>query len=197
MRMICLYPALASAASPEPYTELARLFGLPGSPTPDQLTICYGYGCVATAEARLSPQQWQHLRSLFAQPAHTAADERDRIATAIGWLETWVGKQTGTDGDLGRNPMAANFSDLPQLDCVDESVNTSTYLTLLQNAGLLRWHRLTERASRGVPPFAWPHNTAVVIARDGSAWAVDSWFDHNGHPARIVALDHWLAGWQP
>ena len=42
------------------------------------------------------------------------------------------------------------------MDCIDESVNTTTYLKLFENHGLLRWHRTIERIQRrGIVDAHW------------------------------------------
>ena len=52
-------------------------------------------------------------------------------------------------------------SDL-QMDCIDESTNSTTYLRILAGAGLLRWHRVEARVTRGFFIFGWPHTTRDI-----------------------------------
>lgn len=191
---LSLLPATLSAA---PYEDVARLYGLPEAPAPSQLRICHDYGCVAQSTIRFSTRQWGRIRALFHPKAPDSQTERQRLATAIAWLEQWSGEQARTTHDRGGNPLAASFNDARQLDCIDETVNTTTYLHLLQRDGLLAWHRLGTPAHRGIPPFSWPHNTAVIVDGSGKAWAVDSWFEDNGKPPHIVQLSAWKAGWRP
>jgi hypothetical protein len=78
------------------------------------------------------------------------------------------------------------------MDCVDESTNTTTYLTMLLKDGLLKWHNVEDRATRGFFIFGWPHTTAVI--RDtvtGQLYVVDSWFLDNGQPPYIQKLEDW------
>ena len=87
-----------------------------------------------------------------------------------------------------------------QFDCYDETTNTSTYLTLLAQAGYLQWHRIHGWAGRGslIGSDGWPHQTAVIVElQSRRAWAVDSWFEDNGRAAHVVPLDVWYAGWVP
>jgi hypothetical protein len=88
-----------------------------------------------------------------------------------------------------------------QLDCVDESTNSTTYLRMMERDGLLRYHRVGSRAARarsGGFIIGWPHFTAVIeeIA-SGEKWAVDSWFRNNGEPPEVVPLSLWRTGWEP
>ena len=115
---------------------------------------------------------------------------------AVGWYETVVAPHAGTVND---GPGAALINKDPaQLDCVDETVNTMTLLTMLDRESLIRWHVVGPAAHRGYFYDRWPHNTAVLRTRDGNdAYVIDSWFYANGVPAAVVPLDEWLAGWSP
>ena len=131
--------------------------------------------------------------------ATSAAEERRQIATAVARYETAIGAKTGTAGDKGGNikGMLANMFDSSQVDCVSETVNTTTLILMLDDAGLLRWHAPWRPANRfGVT--GWFHSTAVVREKaTGAEYAIDSWFYDNGRPAAVVALKDWQAGWVP
>jgi hypothetical protein len=85
------------------------------------------------------------------------------------------------------------------MDCVDESTNTTTYLRMMQLDGLLHWHKVEDRKTRGFLIFGgWPHTTAVISEKQGKKkWAVDSWFYDNGVPPAILPLKKWSDGWKP
>jgi hypothetical protein len=156
-------------------------------------SVCFGHGCATAAKASLTPSQWHDLRQLFSD-ATDAQMERERIAQAIGMFEEWVGEQTGTASDRGGTGLASSG----QMDCIDESVNSTTYLKMLAGNGLLRWHVVEDRATRGWLIFGWPHTTAVIRELEtGQRFAVDSWFFDNGIPPAIVALEEWRRGWMP
>ena len=90
---------------------------------------------------------------------------------------------TGTSTDKGGN--WAGWGLPGQMDCIDESTNTTIYLRMLQKDGLLRWHQAGDRATRWTP-FTWPHTTAVIEERDSLLrWAVDSWFLDNAANRRL------------
>jgi hypothetical protein len=159
---------------------------------------CHGYGCVVVDNVTLSKTDWKAIEKTFTPKPKSAEEERARIARAIGVFETRVGAITGTGEDergtfrkTGRN----------QHDCVDESTNTTIYLALLQQKGLLRFHDVGAPTSR-VPVIhymgRWPHQTAVISEKTGGAsFAVDSWFHDNGEDAEIAPLDVWKSGWKP
>ncbi len=164
---------------------------------PDGFEICHGHGCRLTSEVSLTAVEWDRVADIFAEPAASADIERARIAMATAILEETVGRKTGTHKDLGGTFTA--FSGNHQFDCVDETSNTSVYLTLMAKAGYLRWHKLEGWAGRGLLLDGdWPHQTAVVTEiKTGKAYAVDTWFEDNGRPAHVVSLEEWRAGWIP
>lgn len=165
--------------------------------TRESFSMCHGYGCRLRSQVGLTPQEWDPVADLFAEPAASAEIERGRIAMAIGLIEITVGRKTGTSEDEAGtlNAVSGNY----QLDCVDETTNTSIYLTLLARAGYLKWHKLEGWAGRGaLIDGAWPHQTAVIVElKTKTHYAVDSWFEDNGRAAHVVPLAAWRAGWKP
>ncbi len=167
------------------------------TPRPDAFSICYGHTCAEVVQLRLEPAQWERIRNLFLPPPASAEEERARIAHAIALLEIMTGGLANTANDKGGN-LDGLFTEGNQLDCIDESTNSTTYLRMLAAEGLLRRHSVQDRATRGYFLFGWPHSTAVI--RDLSAqddYAVDSWFYYNGAPPAIVPLSTWQDGWEP
>ena len=193
-------PAVLLIAATLPPTAAAARFFLPdgviASPTHERFSVCHAHGCREISTLSLTPEQWQRLRAEFAPPATTPAEERAGIARAIGRLERIAGPLTGTGHDL-----AGAFDGLGregQMDCIDESVNTTTYLRMLADSGLLRHHRIEPRSTRGFFLFGWPHTTAVIReSESGKRSAVDSWFHPNGVEPEIVPLKRWRAGHHP
>ncbi len=165
-------------------------------PTPARFSVCSEHTCKRVSVVSLQPEQWQRERRLFLPAPSDAAQERERIARAIGLMETMVGPLTGTQHDKGRNFQSVGIEG--QMDCIDESTNTTTYLTMLLKDGLLKWHSVADRATRGFFIFGWPHSTAVIReTANGALFAVDSWFLDNGAEPFILPLELWAQGWQP
>lgn len=165
-------------------------------PTPWNFSVCSEHTCRKLSVVGLEPAQWQQIHTLFSPPSKHAAEERERIAHAIALLETMIGKLTGTAHDKGRNFQGVGMDG--QMDCIDESTNTSIYLSMMLDHGLLKWHSNEDRATRGWFIFGWPHTTAVIRdAGSGELFAVDSWFEDNGKPPYILPLQVWSDGWQP
>ena len=165
-------------------------------PSPGRFSVCHGGTCEIVSQVALAEDQWRRVAELFAAPVAGAKQERARIAEAIARLETFAGALTGTAGDRAENGIGESW--WSQMDCIDESTNSTTYLRMLASQGLLRFHRVEARVTRGFFIFGWPHTTAVISERETDArWAVDSWFHENGRPPEIVPLDLWKGGWRP
>jgi hypothetical protein len=186
------------AVTPEQaYRQMALHQGMIVEPTPAQFSVCHRHTCAEVDQVGLDASDWLTVRGLFAPPAADAAAERRQIALAVAQLERLIAPQIGAERDRGGN--LSGFGEPgSQLDCIDESTNTTTYLTLLQQDGLLRWHSVAPRATRNYVIFGWPHTTAVIREHDNDArWAVDSWFHDNGAVPEVVPLAQWRDGWSP
>ena len=165
-------------------------------PDPAHFSVCHEHGCAEVDQIGLSPQEWRSIQQLFSRTAMSPEMERQYIARAIARFETFVGRRTGTWNDKGGDLKGLGLDG--QMDCIDESTNTTTYLRILQGARLLRWHTVEDRATRGWFIRGWPHTTAVIRdTRSGELYAVDSWFEDNGKPPHIVPLQQWKDGWEP
>jgi hypothetical protein len=165
--------------------------------TVSEFPHCQGYGCPAHTVITLNDQSWRELGRYFTPPSTSAAQERRRIEQAVGLFERKIGPMTGTDVDIGDTFKKTGKG---QLDCVDESTNTTIYLDLMKQKGWLKFHELEQPQIR--LPFTgggyWVHQTAVIReVKTGDLYAVDSWFDDNGHPAYVVPFESWRTGWKP
>jgi hypothetical protein len=165
--------------------------------TPERFTHCQAYGCIKKTHITMTDKDWRPFVKIFKPKPKNAEQERARIAKAIGLFERRIGPITGTTTDK-----AGTFGTLGpgQLDCVDESTNTTTYISLLQQKGLLKFHTVQAPTMRLplIHAGRWPHQTAVILEKKtGVLYAVDSWFRDNGTPADIAPLKTWKGGWKP
>jgi len=162
-------------------------------PKPDNFRVCHGYGCKFATRVALTEAEWQRVRVAFEPAAATPSAERRQIAAAIAILEIEAGQRTGTAVHQRRE---LNPGDLTQLDCIDESVNTWTYLTMLDRDGLIRMHRVASIAHGGSLLGFDMRNTAVLERKTtGTQYAVDPWLVDAGEPPPVVPLRVWLAIW--
>ena len=166
-------------------------------PDPAAFSICYNHTCKEVVTLSLDGRQWREVQAVFTPPATGGVQERRKVAEAVALFEEMVGGLVGTNHDKGGN-LQGLLSGGKQLDCIDESTNTTTFLAMLEKGRLLRWHTVEDRSSRGFFIFGMPHTTAVVKDNaTGEKWAVDSWFHDNGVPPEILPLGEWRGGWEP
>jgi len=164
-------------------------------PTPERFSVCYDFDCKSIAYVSLTAEEWAGIRARFEPPAADAAAERERVREAIALFERITGERVGTKNDKGGTFGAAGDF---QMDCVDETTNTTYYLLMLERQGLLRWHEVGEPAMRGWFLRGWPHMAATLFERPGTArWVVDSWFLDNGEPPFVLPFQQWRRGWHP
>lgn len=166
------------------------------APKDTRVTVCHAYGCRKQTPFRFTSGDIDELKKLIekTKTAHTAVEERRAIAYAIGWMERRVGDVIGTKDDRPGMDFAAS-GDPTQQDCVDEATNTTSYLTVLQSQGLLKFHTVgkpiaKENFLRGVS--GWTHWTAILHENGTSQrWAVDSWIYQNGENPAVVESEKW------
>jgi hypothetical protein len=187
---LLLLPMLAHADAP----TMTRI--LQEKPRIEQFLFCNGGTCADVKTVSLTEDEWQQVADLFEEPPQNAEEERKIIAHAIGLMESMVGPKTGTDTD--RAGTFGNSAYPGQLDCNDEATNSTTYMRLMAQHDLLRFHRIEDIKTRGRFLIFGRHSTAVIRdLEDQKMYAVDSWFYDNGQPAVALPLDVWLSGWKP
>lgn len=165
----------------------------------EKLAYCFGYSCARQHTVSFPPVRWREVHALFAESGMGAERERQQIRTAIGLMERIAAAQAGTEGDLaGTTPITLQANGPAQLDCYDEAINTSNFLGLLEQNGLLRYHRVRAPVQRWFVGGDYIHATAVIEESDSVvAYAVDGSFHDNGEAGETPLLDAWLAGWAP
>jgi hypothetical protein len=186
---------LLAAACSHRNGDIHRTLAAAGNevPKPELFYICHAHGCTKRTRVSLTPEQWGEIREIFADTA-APEDERRRLRSAIAKLEVWAGEQTGTGRDIGGS--FRGFGRKGQMDCIDEMVNTATYIRMMERGGLLKHHRLDSREYLGFfQTRFWPHAAAAI--RETAAdrrWIVDSWWHANGTPPYVVTYEEWWKG---
>ena len=164
-------------------------------PRGNTVYVCSAYGCqkqTAVSFGEKLPAIAELMKKT--KKADTAAEERRAIAYAVGYMETYAGEIAGTKAD--RPGMDWDGSGDPtQQDCVDEATNTTAYMMILQNNGLLKFHTVGRPFSRGnilLGVSNWPHWTGVLWETSNKQkWAVDSWIYQNGENPAVVEAERW------
>ncbi len=165
-------------------------------PTLEGFDMCHGGGCALISHVSISPDEWQKVIAAFDPMPSNAEEERAAIGSAIGVMEIIVGDKTDTGTDRGGT--FGNSAYPGQLDCNDEATNTTNYMRLMQQNGLLHFHDIISTQIRGFFFHGWPHSTAAIQDQATKEnYAVDSWFYDNGMPAVVVPLKQWKSGWKP
>jgi len=159
----------------------------------DAIPVCYDFGCKSKSTVSLPITEWQGVTGWFVPAAKTAEAERGQIKRTIGWMEVLIGRHTPAHKDLAFNlPPGDDVSHLfpGQQDCIDEAVNTTTYLRLFEQNGLLKHHTVIEPAYRkAILDQHWAEQISELIT--GKRWVVDSWFQPNGYLPAIRASESW------
>ena len=188
----CLLSLLVSAAAADVFVRDDIIT----VPTYNHFSVCYEHTCQQVVTRSLNQDEWHRLTVPLNVSLPTAGAERAAIAATVRNLETVVGQLTGTGQDKGGN--LAGFGLPGQMDCIDESTNTTTYLSMLADSGLLKHHAVLDRVTRFGLFAGAPHTTAVIgETGTGQRFAVDSWFFDNGHAPVIIELQQWKSGWEP
>ena len=164
------------------------------NPTLSEFTVCHGFYCAERSPASISEDQWRRVTAIFKPRAKNARHERQQIAQGLAVIQTIVGPQTGTDAHQWTHKnmfVIPNGGDLTQLDCIDTSVNTWTYMTLMERSGLFAFHRVAPLSYGPV------RNTAVLQELNGGYFAIDASLVDVGVPPPIMPLATWLGSWPP
>lgn len=188
--------AILYMAAPPVYADVFVRNDIISHPSIERFSVCLNHSCETVVTRALIREEWQQVSAPLQPAAPTATAERLAIGRALAIMEQIVGGHTGTASDKGGN--LRGFGLPGQMDCIDESTNASTYLYLIESAGLLQYHTLEHRSTRFGLFVGMPHTTAVIReTATGRRYAVDSWFFDNGQPPAIVELSAWKAGWRP
>jgi hypothetical protein len=185
---------LGLAACVNGNNEYFRSFAKPASILTD-FYACYGYGCKYTTRVSLSDEEWRSVRAILEPASSDPRSERRRAASAVARLEQLAGQRTGTFIHQRRE---GSWGDPTQLDCIDEAINTWTYLTMLDHDGLLKYHSVGVLAHGGTVMDFDVRNTATLVAKaDGGRFAIDPTLVDEGESPPVFPLANWMATWPP
>lgn len=156
----------------------------------DSIPVCMNFNCRVEQTIAISPEEWNSIANWMRPPAADAETERSNIKSAIGWMEVIVGRYTPTHRDVGGDLGNPDAQYPGQLDCIDESLNTTTYLKLFEQNNLLKHHKVIDRAyRRAIFDQHWAGQIETI--EGGERWVVDSWFQHNGYLPYLQASEDW------
>ena len=167
----------------------------------DEFSVCSQYGCNKITNLTIAKAAWKNIISLFEVASLSSRHERALLAEYIARMEQYVGRETHTQFDhAGTFPVFINVKKhkSDQMDCIDESINTLSYLKILDSEGLINYHNISGLVTRGGISAGYPH-TAVLLEDKLSSkkYVIDSWFFDNGRPAVVVPYELWKRCWKP
>jgi hypothetical protein len=191
--------AIASAAQPASALRLspeqAEMYTSESisPPTEDAMTICYGFVCRRRATLDFTAADKAELTKILAAGKASAVAERAAVQKAVVWFDKRVGPMIGTsnrlaNADIRSGAAAGNF------DCWDSTRNTSSFLFVLQEWGLLKHHSVGNPRYRGnILAMQLPHNTAVLVENESKIeWVVDMWTTKYLQPPDVMLVETWL-----
>ncbi|MBY6112859.1 hypothetical protein KUW09_07040 [Mameliella alba] len=172
--------------------ERARMsFGV-SDPRPAAFQICGSHNCNKRVPVSLAPAEWAQAKAPLASFPRSAKAERRALAETLRRLEVIVGHKTGYDSDKAGSTLQLGVK---AQDCVDEMVNTAVYLKMLDDAGLLRFHRPGQRVTLGfMTREFWTHTVASIFQKDtGQEFIVETWAVDFGETPYIMDRKAWAA----
>ncbi len=163
------------------------------APVGTRVSVCHGYSCKYRTAVNFTAEDLSAIKAELQKGGDSAAGERKGVASAIALVERIVGKVAGTDKDLGQLQLKL-AGRRGQQDCVDEATNTTSYLVMMKQNGLLKYHSVKQPSGRGFfLDGRWQHFSAVLEDEtSGVSWVVDSWPRDNGKPPVILPLKKWM-----
>lgn len=165
------------------------------------LRICFNWSCSSRQIIRLTPADMALLKKRIATCSGKSFHDRlQRVRIGIWQMELLAQKvQPLLANDLAINDFEKEIKG--RMDCIDNTSNTTTYLSVLQDIGVLPGWTVSLPKVRNLFDLTGVHWTAVIIdTNTGLHWSVDSWYRPNGHLPMIMPLQSWLDGnkaWEP
>jgi hypothetical protein len=162
------------------------------APTGTQIIACHGYGCARRKAISVDGAWLTRASAVLRAGGGSPEAERQALARVVGTYTAYVSASLGGRPDVpGSPPQLSNVHG--QMDCLDETANTTSLLLVLQDNGLLAYHRVEQPESRGFFfDGRYPHFTATIAEkRTGREWAVDPWRRAPGQRPEILPLVQW------
>lgn len=188
LSMLCL-PSSACASQ-----EALRWFQSQGyvGPAGTRIIACHGYGCARRKAISVDGSWLGRAGALLRAGRASPEAERQALAKVVSTYTAYLASAIGGRPDVPGSP--ARMSGVHgQMDCLDETANTTSLLLVLQDQGLLNYHQVERPESRGFfLDGRYPHFSAVIAEKNGGReWAVDPWRRAPGQRPEILPLVQW------
>lgn len=169
------------------FTEQYNYAKLPHGNT---VTVCSAHGCQHAQEFRFRKN---HLEQLFEnfKNVNSAEDERIAIKKTLADIEMIVGPVTNTSKDRKSTDFFGS-GDPTQLDCVDEAANVTSYLIVLVNNGMIKYHNILSPTWKA-RLLTWTHYVARIQDNNTKEnWVIDAGYQPASGEPKIVSEKEWL-----
>lgn len=182
-------------SSPAPASQAAlRWFKTQGyvGPQDTRIIACHGYGCARRQVVSVDGAWLSRASALLKAGRASPAAERSALAQVVSSYTAYLATSIGGRPDIPGSP--ARMSGVHgQMDCLDETANTTSLLLVLEEKGLLSHHQVEQPESRGFfLDGRYPHYSAVITEKgSGQEWAVDPWRRAPGQRPEILPLNQW------
>lgn len=162
------------------------------APNGARIVACHGYGCARRTALVVDPSLLSLAGGLLRKGQTSPEGERAALREIVRSYTAYLSRQVGGKPDLPGSP--PHMSGVHgQMDCLDETANTTSLLLVLEERGLLVHHQVERPQTRGFFfDGRYPHTTAIIAEkRTGSEWAVDPWRKAPGQQPDILPLAIW------
>lgn len=162
------------------------------APAGSRIIACHGYGCSRRTAISVDGVWLNRAGALLREGRSSPDAERRALSEVIRTYTAYLAASFGGKPDTPRSPPQMSGVQ-GQMDCLDETANTTSLLLVLEEHGLLVHHRVEPPESRGFfIDGRYPHFTAIIAEkRTGSEWAVDPWTKAPGQRPDILPLARW------
>jgi hypothetical protein len=161
-------------------------------PSGNRIIACHSYGCSRRMAVSVDGAWLGRANAALKAGRGSPAAERQALKAVIKAYTAYLSASLGGTPDVPGSPprMSGVYG---QMDCLDETANTTSLLLVLQDRGLLTYHVVEHPESRGFfLDGRYPHFTAVIKEKaSGLAWAVDPWRKAPGQSPDILPLNRW------
>jgi len=161
-------------------------------PSGNRIIACHGYGCSRRVALAMDVSWFNRASVLLRRGRGSPEAERQAIGEVVRIYTAHLAREFGGEPDRpGSPPQMSGVHG--QMDCIDETANTTSLLLILQEQGLLAHHQVERPQSRGLfIDGRYPHVTAIITEkRTGREWAVDPWRKAPGQQPEILPLVQW------
>ncbi|WP_052954600.1 hypothetical protein [Microvirga vignae] len=161
-------------------------------PAGTRIIACHGYGCSRRQAISVDGTLLSRASALLKSGSASPEAERRALGQVVSAYTAYLAASIGGRPDIPGSP--AQMSGVHgQMDCLDETANTTSLLLVLQEQGLLTYHRVEPPESRGFfLDGRYPHFTAIIAEKgSGQEWAVDPWRRAPGQRPEILPLIQW------